>query len=138
MGLWVPTDIQAITVRVDPRAALPYMARVTLEDITGYGDPQIITGHGDPQISLGMETHRYHWVWTPTDITGYGHPQISLGMDTHIYHWVWTPIDHICVPRAIAATVGPCSRLTQEAGPDHPRVHWAAKISSLGLCYSQG
>ena len=92
MGLWVPTDIQAIAVKVDPRAALPYMARVTLEDhhwVWRPTDhhwawrPTDITGYGDPQISLGMDTHRYHWVWTPTDITGYGHPHISLGMDTH-------------------------------------------------------
>ena len=97
MGLWVPTDLQAIAVRVDPWAALPYMARVTLDD--------------------------HHWVWRPTD-----HHWVWRPTD---HHWVWTPTDHICVPRAIAATVGPCSILTQEAGPDHPRVHWAAKISSL-------
>ena len=73
MGVWVPTNLQAIAVRVDPRAALPYMAMVTLEDHHWVWRP---TDHH----WVWRPTY-HHWVWTPTD---------------HL--WVWRPTD----PRAIA------------------------------------
>ena len=106
MGVWVPTDLQAIAVRVDPREALPYMAMVTMED--------------------------HHWVWRPTDHHWVWRPTY--------HHWVWRPTYHLSVwtptdPRAIVATVGSCSILTQEAGPDRLRVHWAAKISSQTMLF---
>ena len=100
MDPWVPTDLQAMAVRVDPRAVPPYMAMGTLDNQHWLWRPINLLWVRKPA--------EHHWVLKPTD-----------------HHWVWTPTD----PQAMTARLGPWITLTIEAGPHH-MVHGAAKISS--------